>query len=261
MSSRTESYETRGKGIAESRAVLERKSIALSAIRLVLFLLSAVLLIVGIVRSSNTCCISSAAVFIVFVLFCVIHSKIQDNLRYLNELYTVNSQYILRMNGDFDGLYSCAIGKASKPEERSFNTALFEGTEFYTADHDYCQDLGIFGKRSLFSLISVCETVMGRRRLADKLLQVPSQDLSAAKLLEIQKGCGEMISDIDSLQEFQALARLGTLKISDDDVRGMFSEYDGRKASFRPVCIILPLLWFIPAVAVFAAPGNTGRPN
>ncbi len=251
MSSKIDSYEARGNGIAELINTLERKSITLSILRLVLFLIAGAACVFAFVNDLPVLYIIAGIIIAAFAVLCVIHSKVNYNLKYSSELYTVNSQYILRITGDFDGLYQIALNNARKTEDKTFYSSVFCGDEFNLSDHDYCQDFSLFGKKSIYSLISVCETVMGRKRLAHKLLYAPVEDNLSAGIKTIQDSCRELASDTDSLQELQALARLGALKFSDDDVRNLFKDYNGKKISYRSLYIVLPLLWLIPIVLIF----------
>ena len=251
MDPRIEPYETRGKGIAELISNLEHKSIILSVLRFFSFILFIVACVFCFIRNGLVFYIAAGFFLVAFVAFCIVHSKVSYNLKFASALYAVNTQYIYRMTGDFKGLYEMAIAGVNKADDKAYYSSVFTGEEFYDINHDYCPDLGLFGKRSLFSLLSVCETVMGRRRLAHKLLYDSTEDNPGASIPATQEACKELISDIDSVQEFQALAKLGYLKFSDEDIRTLFDNYKDRKKSFKPVYIILPILWLIPLVMIF----------
>ena len=57
----------------------------------------------------------------------------------------------------------------------------FTGDEFDDADHAYAGDLGIFGQGSLFELLCIARTAIGRRGLANYLLEAPALDETLAR--------------------------------------------------------------------------------
>jgi MutS domain V len=57
----------------------------------------------------------------------------------------------------------------------------FTGDEFDDADHLYARDLGIFGQGSLFELLCIARTAIGRRGLAAYLLEAPPLDETRAR--------------------------------------------------------------------------------
>ncbi|MBP5261969.1 MAG: hypothetical protein J6Z43_07580 [Clostridiales bacterium] len=251
MDPRTEPFETRGKGIAAQIGNLEHKSMVLSVLRFISFVLSVVLFVIGIFRSGMLFYAAAGLFLLVFAVLCIIHSKVTDELRYKRALNSVNTQYIFRIKGDFEALYKAALEEARKADDKAHYASVFTGEEFNEDGHDYCQDLDIFGKRSIYSLINVCETVMGRRRLAHKLLYDHVEDGPEGGVKVIQEACRELSSDSSQMQEFQALARLGSLKFSDGDIRSLFKSYGNSKKRYRSVYIFLPMMWLIPVILMF----------
>ncbi|MBR2523685.1 MAG: hypothetical protein IKE53_04510 [Clostridiales bacterium] len=251
INSKIEPYDIRGKGIAELISALEHKSIVLSVLRFVSFILILAGAALGYFQDSIIFYIASGLFLAAFIVLCVIHSKVTEYLRYSSVLYSVNSQYICRITGDFEGLFQSGIEDVKKPDEKALYASAFCGDEFVVHDHDYCDDLDIFGKKSIYSLINVCETVMGRKRLAHKLLYDHVEDNPAASIGMTQEAVKELSSDSDFLQEFQTIARRGSLKISDEDIRTLFAGYKDNKKNYKPVYILLPLLWLIPVIMMF----------
>jgi hypothetical protein len=70
----------------------------------------------------------------------------------------------------------------------------FTGDEFDDANHVYARDLGIFGTGSLFELLCVARTAIGRRGLADYLLEAPALDETLARQEAIRElqNCAEL---------------------------------------------------------------------
>jgi hypothetical protein len=55
------------------------------------------------------------------------------------------------------------------------------GEELAGADHMYARDLGVFGEGSLFELLCIARTAIGRRALANYLLEAPLLDETLAR--------------------------------------------------------------------------------
>jgi hypothetical protein len=84
----------------------------------------------------------------------------------------------------------------------------FAGDEFDGADHVYARDLGIFGRGSLFELLCIARTAIGRRGLANYLLEAPTLDEARGR----QEAVRELRSRTD-LRE--AVALLGEFEFSE----------------------------------------------
>ena len=96
----------------------------------------------------------------------------------------MNSSYIARIKGDFNELRNIAVKGLKRAEDIGLAKSRLYGRDFEISDHDYCMDLDVFGKKSLFSLLNVSETSFGRRRFADSLLNphvsgIKAEDLKA----------------------------------------------------------------------------------
>jgi len=83
------------------------------------------------------------------------------------------------------------------------------GHEFVPHDHYYGKDLNVFGDGSLFELLCTCRTEVGRRRLADYLLQsAPLQETvrrqEAVRELQTKTALREQISLLGEYQFQQA---------------------------------------------------------
>jgi hypothetical protein len=84
----------------------------------------------------------------------------------------------------------------------------FAGDEFDGGDHVYARDLGIFGEGSLFELLCIARTAIGRRGLANYLLEAPALDETRGR----QEAVRELRSRAD-LRE--AVALLGEFEFSE----------------------------------------------
>jgi len=251
MNSRVDTFEERGKELASQISDLEHKSIVFSCLRFFAFILFLVCVVCGYVNSLMPLYIASAVLLTGFVILCYFHGKVTDRLRFTSSLYSVNADYIYRITGDFDGLLQNELQGISKADEKALNTEIFTGEEYYKNDHDYCQDLSIFGKRSIFTLLNTAETVMGRSAFAHKLMNASVEDRNINGIKMIQESCAELISDTDKLQKFQAIAGLGYLRYSDDDIRNLFAGREPMNKTAKLLYKFIPLLWIIPLIMIF----------
>ncbi|SCW39940.1 MutS domain V [Ruminococcaceae bacterium YRB3002] len=254
MDPKTDEYLKKAEGIAEAISSLEHISSMISIGRIITFALSAFCLIFGYIKGFVWLGIIGVVVLAGFILLCRIHNRINNDRDYLKAYRKVCLCYSYRVAGDYDSLLESRIDELDKQKDKTYRTSLFTGEIFTVNDHDYCVDLGLFGKKSIFSLYNVCETVMGRRRFADRLLHASADQISRADLKLVQEACEELISHVESMQEFQAFGRMGFLSESDADIRG-FLKYDyGLKPVTKAVYKFMPLLWLVPVIFLFVLP-------
>ena len=254
LKSRVDFFEKKSEDLANEISNLEHKSIVLSILRFISFVLIIAACIFGYLQNSWMLYVAGGSILCGFIILCVVHSKVTSLLRYKSSLYDVNSQYIYRISGDYEGLLQSDIKDMKKPDDKSTCQSIHNGDEFYVPDHDYCQDLGLFGKRSLFALINTCETYMGRKTLAHKLLYSSVEENEAASIAIQQKACAELSADVDFMQELQALNRLGNIKFSDEDLRTLFDGFKPLNGFLRVLYKIVPVFWIIPVVFLFVLP-------
>jgi hypothetical protein len=79
------------------------------------------------------------------------------------------------------------------------------GAEFCVPDHVYAADLQVFGEGSLFELLCLARTSIGRRGLANYLLNAPSLDetLSRQEAVRELRGRAELRERVATLGEFE----------------------------------------------------------
>jgi ABC-type multidrug transport system fused ATPase/permease subunit len=83
----------------------------------------------------------------------------------------------------------------------------FTGEEFIDPNHVYATDLNVVGEGSLFELLCIVRTSLGRRGLADYLLQTPALDESALRQEAVRelRGRTNLRERIATLGEFEFL--------------------------------------------------------
>ena len=246
-------FEDKEKVIIADLARYGRQSGILSLLRLISFLACAGFIIGGVISRIPVLYICGAVIFILFVILCIIHGGILSKVEYLNELSKVNASYIARIKGDFNGLRNIAVKGLKRAEEIGLAKNRLYGKDFDEPAHDYCTDLDIFGKKSLFSLFNVSETSFGRKRFAESLLRPHVSDISVDDLKSRQSAVAELAAKHEVLMDYQATARCG--KMTKDPKALLDFASNGSKT--RPIANILGILgcavWLVvPAVYIFA---------
>jgi DNA mismatch repair ATPase MutS len=158
-----------------------KKSSRYSNIRLATFL-TLVILVVYFANLGNVEAVVGTTLLLggIFILLLKQHVKIQY-LRDLNHiLKNINRDERLRLNLDL----------------KQFD----RGEEFTDKNHAYSIDLDLFGRSSLFQLISRAVSSYGRNRIAQLLLRRSSSKI----IVDQQTVVKELANDIDWRQEFQA---------------------------------------------------------
>ncbi|MBP6722741.1 MAG: hypothetical protein KA239_10470 [Bacteroidia bacterium] len=152
------------------------------------------------------------------------NEAVNKRLRYQRLLLQFNEEEERRLKGDLKG--------------------FDEGAEFIDPAHPYTSDLDIFGKHSLYQLLSRATTVFGRAKLAE-WLQNP---VGKAKVTERQEAGKQMAPLIDWRQEFQAIGKLQDSQGENPEVLRRWMQEPGF-VSQRPWLGFLPWV-MIPLAAV-----------
>ena len=231
-----------------------RRSILLSVFRFVMFICGIASIVIAIAAKLPVLFVVFGVFMIAFIVLCIIHGKVSAELNYYEALGIVNSKYIARINGDFDSLFSIVLNGLKRRDEREDAVRYASGSEFYTDDHDYCTDLDLFGKKSLFSRLNVSETSFGRRAFAKELLGCGDDVRSAKDILIRQKAVEELSSKPEFLEKYQATAMLGKMKKDPKALIDFASERKPVKKSHLTTAIILVCLWLIPAASLIFFP-------
>ena len=195
-------YEEKDKSIIADLAKYGKQSGILSFLRLISFLGAVALFIGAYAAKIPALYFAGGAMLIVFIVLCIVHGGILDKVNYLNELSKVNASYIARIKGDFNELRNIAVRGLKRAEDIGLAKSRLYGKDFEVQDHDYCLDLDVFGKKSLFSLFNVSETSFGRRRFADSLLNPHVSEISVEELKSKQASVKELCDKPDILMDF-----------------------------------------------------------
>jgi hypothetical protein len=102
--------------------------------------------------------------------------------------------------------------------------------DFKDRNHDFSDDLDLFGHHSLFHLITVAQTWSGRKTLAEYLKSAERKDKSTKEIYLRQQAVRELSGKIPVLQEFQAAGRLSKQSaVNPTKLLAYVSEEEGTK--------------------------------
>jgi len=171
----------------------------LTFIRLILFLLTAFaaywfwphyrLVVAGI--------ISGGILFFIAVHF---HQKMSQKKRYLIQLIKINQDEITYLNGDL--------------------SPFKNGDSYKNDQHDFCNDLDVFGEESIFQKINRTVLNEGDHQLAEKLKANDIHDIPAK-----QNTIKELADKLDFRQSFTAEASLVKSEISNQVLTDWLKNY------------------------------------
>ena len=203
-----QSYQQRIKKIEQERKSVVTKSNGLTILRLVIFV--TVALSMYLLWPSYKWV---AAVFIVggllFLIAVSYHQRIGRKKRYLSKLIKINQDELAYLNGDLS----------------AFNT----GEEFKDDQHDFSNDLDLFGSQSLFQRINRTALKDGEKKLAETLTANDTNSIEAK-----QEVVRELAEKIDLRQSFTAEASLVESDISNKALTKWLKEYNSFTPNFAP---------------------------
>ncbi|MFD1604493.1 DNA mismatch repair protein [Flavobacterium artemisiae] len=167
--------------------------------------------------------------FVGFIILMRIHSKISFQRLFAETLLKINKNEITFL----------------KREKTPFEN----GVEFIDFHHPYAYDLDIFGEHSLFQNLNRTASFIGKKTLAETLLQT----LPETSILENQEAIKELKNKLNWRQEFQALSILSDdSKSSYEAIKNWISfKNDPLSKVLVSLSIILPVLFFGFVAAYF----------
>lgn len=203
-----QSYQQRIKKFEKERKSTVAKGNGLTILRLVIFVTTAVSLYF-LWPSYKVV----AGVFVIgtvlFFMAVAFHQRIGRKKRYLSKLIKINQEEIAYLNGDLS----------------AFNT----GEAFKDDQHDFSNDLDLFGEQSLFQRINRTALKDGEKKLADTLTANDTKAIEAKQ--EVIK---ELAEKIDLRQSFTAEASLVESDISNRALTNWLKQYKGFTPNFAP---------------------------
>ncbi|GIZ08266.1 DNA mismatch repair protein [Flavobacterium sp. UMI-01] len=177
-------YHSKKEAVSNELKALNKRYNSVSMFRLV-FILLVVLSIYKYIQNNELVFAGSAfAFFIGFVILMRMHSKLLFEKKIKEALFQINSDEI-----DF-------LEKNKLPFE--------SGLEYIDFHHPYAYDLDIFGEHSLFQNLNRSATFVGKKTVAQKLLNTSPLE----EIIKNQEAIQELTPMVDWRQEFYAFAKI-----------------------------------------------------
>lgn len=171
---------------------------------------------------------------VAFVILVARHSMLFDQQVHLQNLIKINQLEERAVKGDHAGFDA--------------------GSGFIDSHHSYSHDLDVFGEGSLFQAVNRCNTIHGKKLMAQRLSYPLS---SASEIYKTHEAVQELVTRTDFRQHFQAAGM--EINERDDDRKSLLDwlKYPPmfyRSAFFRIVLIVLPVFTVASVVAAFSFP-------
>ena len=179
--------------------------------------------------------VSAGASLLLSIVLWIAHARVHKRLDFYTQTAEAAQRYLQRISGDWVTFEDC-------------------GAEFADAEHPYCADLDIAGKKSLFQLLNVTHTRHGRLRFAADLLRA---DYTPAQITARQAAVAELARQSDFLCRFQCTsAPIGT----DESIENAIRALQDSEPFLRSSLLCSALLW-LPAVTVTLAALSAALPQ
>lgn len=178
------------------------------------------------VGSSNLHLYLLLIAIMVLVALIIYHNKLKNSLKYAKGLIFINNQYLDRINGNWI-------------EFSDF------GEDFRDKTHAYSNDLDIVGKNSLYQRLNLSHNYMGRKLLAEDLL---NSNYTLEEILKRQNAIEELGSKLDFIQNLE-YASLNTKIQNPEDLISYFEEASKNSYSNIMKTVIKSLPVFVLGVA------------
>ncbi|UII28171.1 DNA mismatch repair protein MutS [Fulvivirga maritima] len=160
---------------------LERKHAFVSALRIIIFLITLVLVVwLANARLVTGMFISSVVFLVVFVLLVKYHNKLGQKRDNARALMLINHHELQRLEYNFSGIDT--------------------GLNFLEPAHPYIKDLDVFGEHSIYQFIQRSDTPSGRATLAHWLKNAANSN----EIISRQEAVKELIPELSWRQNFQA---------------------------------------------------------
>ena len=170
--------------------------------------------------------ISLIIFFAIFIYLVVSHKRIRGRMKYTKLLTNINNDSLKRIKGEWD----------------SFKD---DGEDFMNNNHNYSEDLDIFGNKSLFQWINTAKTYTGRQNLSKLLTELVG---NKKDILERQAAVDELSSMLKWRQRFLAEGMIASDKIHDPRDLIAWSKEDNEyfRSPYKIALIrILPIITII----------------
>ncbi len=178
--------------------VEKRYLLILSFLRLVVFVAGIILTVTGFINSSLagvTALLGTAGIFTVLL---ILYSKHNEKMTFFNNISAINRNEIKALGGDL--------------------SSFEDGSEWIDQEHDFSNDIDLFGRDSLFSFLNRTVTGYGKTLLAGWL---KDPEKISSELKERQDVVRELSGKLSWRQEF--LSHGMGQSLGEQDVRSLIS--------------------------------------
>ncbi|MFC5269082.1 MutS-related protein [Adhaeribacter terreus] len=177
-------FQKRQHDFALLENTFRRKANQISILRLSIFLAGAALAGWFFYNGENTFGFIAVLVFYFAFAFLIrIHNRLQYNQEHNRILSQLNAEEITRLQGNL--------------------SAFDDGARYQDNQHFYTSDLDVFGRHSLFALVSRAVTVSGKNLLASWFQKAAGKP----EILTRQAAVQEILNDLEWRQQLEAKAR------------------------------------------------------
>lgn len=201
-----EYYHNKASELQASIAALRKRLIAFSMLRLSVFfgVIASIYFFYGDIISIS---ISAAVGLFLFFFLVTRFSDLKNKQRYLNKMLKINQLELAVLGGDISELET--------------------GDQYIFEEHDYNQDIDLFGYGSLFQIINRTATPNGEKHLAGWL-----NSNSIDGIFEKQKATEELGSKIEWRQKYSVVASLIESDIESQGILKWVKDYKDFVPSF-----------------------------
>lgn len=161
----------------------------------------------------------------IFIILVIYHGTIKEKVLFSQNMIRINEDYLKRISGKWTDFKDM-------------------GEEFIDREHPYSFDLDLVGKKSLFQMINVTNTFMGRENLVKALL---FPKFNAEEIRDRQEAVEELAGKIDFCQNIEYIGRSTKIRLQSPL---KLLNYMEEKSSFIKSTILKRILYFIPMVTI-----------
>lgn len=170
--------------------------------------------------------VTDLIVFILFIILVIYHSSIKEKIKISKEMIKINQDYLSRIDGSWVNFKDV-------------------GEEFIDKNHRYSSDLDIVGEKSLFQLINITNTWIGRTKLIKSLLN-PSHDKEDIELR--QEAVRELSGKLDFCQNMQLVSFKHKKELQNPDK--LINSVKGEESSIKSKEFMHLIPWFTIPISV-----------
>jgi len=194
MIDRLKEYTDRVTAYSKERDNLTKKQKHLPLLRLMIFILFAILVYRYLTMQSLESAILAVLSLATFIIMSLFDSKLKSQIKRIEILLEINRNEVAALGGEYN--------------------AFDPGNEFVDQSHDYTHDLDIFGQGSLFQFINRTATIFGKLRLAEYFSNAFGY---SDHVIPRQQAVNELSGMVDLRQELQVIFHNEQISVSDKE--------------------------------------------